>query len=88
MTVNKNHVLSLVMQICNMQSTNCRSLNKANLAYELLKIAGINNANITEIPLDWDSQVVVIFQHNGEFKELFAGIGTDSKFYFEINLAA
>lgn len=83
---NKETVLSLVAQICNAKSTDCRSLNKVSLASELLDLAGVTEYTITEIPLDWDNQVVIIFHVNNEFKELFAGIGCDGKYYFEVTV--
>lgn len=47
--------MPLVKEICNMEATDCRSLNKSKLARELMNLVNIpQNAEIYEIPLDWD----------------------------------
>lgn len=85
MDINIAEAMKIVDTICNMQSTNCRSLNKANEALKLFEMVGINTdeIHINEIPLDWGRQVVVLFTYYNEFYELFVGMGEDMKFYFE-----
>ena len=86
----RDKAMNLVSEICNMKSTNCRSLNKAAIARELLNLANIpKNANIQEIPLDWNNQVVILFLIPGDnnYYSLFAGIGNDGKFYMELTIA-
>lgn len=85
----KNKVMQLVEQICNAKSTDCRSLNKGSLARELMNLANIpQNADIQEIPLDWNNQVVILFllPNDKNYYSLFAGIGCDGKFYFELSI--
>lgn len=85
----RDKVMSLVRKICSMEPTNCRSLNKSSLARELLDIANVpQNAEIQEIPLDWNDQVVILFLIPGDviYYSLFAGIGRDGNFYFELTV--
>ena len=85
----RDKVMRLVGEICNMESTNCRSLNKAALARKLLNMANVpKNANIQEIPLDWNNQVIVLFLVPGDnnYYSLFTGIGNDGNFYFELTI--
>lgn len=85
----RDKVMSLVRKICSMEQTNCRSLNKSSLARELLNIANVpQNAEIQEIPLDWNNQVVILFLIPGDviYYSLFAGIGRDGNFYFELTV--
>lgn len=85
-------IMNLVNAICNMESTNCRALNKSHLARELMDIAGIpNDAKIHEIPLDWDNMTMIMFTVSPDtvhkvnyYFGLFAGIGTDGNFHFEL----
>lgn len=85
-------IQKLVEEICNMKSTNCRSLNKSELARKLMDYANIpNDAKIMEIPMDWNNQVVILFIQNNlsddyNYYSLFAGIGNDGKFYFELSI--
>ena len=82
-------IMHLVEEICNMKSTNCRSLNKSNLARELMDFADIpQNAEIQEIPLDWNNQVVILFfmPNDKNYYSLFAGIGNDNKFHFDLTI--
>lgn len=46
------------------------------------------NAEIQEIPLDWNNQVVILFLVPGDtnYYSLFAGIGNDKKFYLELTI--
>lgn len=54
--------MKIVRKICNTESTDCRSLNKSDLARKLMDMASIpNNAEIMEIPLDWNNQVAILF---------------------------
>ena len=85
----KDKVMCLVSQICDAPSTDCRSLNKSALAREILNLANVpQNANIQEIPLDWNNQVVILFllPDDINYYSLFAGIGNDGKFYFELTV--
>lgn len=85
----KDRIMTIVEQICNTESTNCRSLNKADLARQLLDIANVpQDADIREIPLDWDNQVEILFlvPNDTNYYSLFAGIGRDKNFYFELGI--
>ena len=85
----QDKVMSIVKEICNTESTDCRSLNKANLARQLLDIANVpQDANIQEIPLDWDNQVEIFFlmPNDTNYYNLFAGIGRDNNFHFELGI--
>jgi hypothetical protein len=87
--MNKKNILELVDQICNKESENCRSLNKIELARKLLDIANVpTGAEIQEIPLCWNKQVVILFtiENNNNYYSLFSGIGTDNNFYFELSI--
>lgn len=85
----KDRILQIVEQICNMEFTDCRGLSKVELARELMNLANIpQNADIQEIPLDWNNQVVILFllPNDKNYYSLFAGIGCDGKFYFELSI--
>lgn len=83
-------ILELVDCICAMESTDCRSLNKSDLARMLMDFADIpTDATIHEIPLDYDRQVEIMFTIPEDivhkvnyYYALFAGIGTDGNFHF------
>lgn len=82
-------IMKLVSEICNMKSTNCRSLNKAKIARQLMDLAHVpQEAEIQEIPLDWGNQVEILFlmPDDNNYYNLFAGIGNDKKFYFELGI--
>ena len=85
----QDKVMPIVREICNTESTNCRSLNKTELARKLLDIANIpQEADIQEIPLDWDNQVNILFliPNDENYYSLFAGMGTDNNFHFELGI--
>lgn len=85
----QNKIMQLVRQICNAKSVDCRSLNKAKLAREILNLVDVpQDAEIQEIPLDWDNQVVILFlmPDDVNYYSLFAGIGNDGKFYLELSV--
>lgn len=85
----KNKVMAIVEKICNTESISCRGLDKSNFARELMNLANIpQNADIQEIPLDWNKQVVILFllPNDKNYYSLFAGIGNDGKFYFELSI--
>jgi hypothetical protein len=87
--MNKELILNLVDEICDTNSTDCRSLNKIDIAKQLLNIANIpSNAIINEIPLDWNRQVVILFtlENDSNYYSLFSGIGNDGNFYFELTI--
>jgi len=80
-------VMQLVNEICNTKS-NCRGIeNNQEHIIGLLKLKGIEISNIIikEVPLNWNKQVVILYQNitTNEHRELFAGMGTDGNFYFE-----
>ena len=88
----KCSVMFAVDRICTTKATDCRSLNKAKIARELLDLAHIPfDANITEIPLDCNNQVVILFLLPGDddknYYSLFAGITEDNKFHFDLTIA-
>lgn len=85
----QDKVMKLVKEICNKESANCRSLNKTTLARQLMDIANVpSNADIQEIPLDWNDQVVVLFlvPDDVNYYSLFAGMGTDNNFHFNLGI--
>lgn len=85
----QNKVMEIVKAICNMKSTDCRSFNKQDLARELMDLANVpKDADIQEIPLDWNNQVVILFllPDDKNYYSLFSGIGNDGKFYFELSI--
>ena len=85
----EDKIMQLVNNICNMQSTDCRSLNKSQLARELMNIANIpKEADIQEIPLCENNQVVVLFliPNDINYYSLFAGNGLDGNFHFELSI--
>ena len=54
--------MEIVHEICTTASTDCRSLNKSDLSRKLMDLVNIpQNAEIQEIPLDWEDQVDVCF---------------------------
>lgn len=54
--------MSIVREMCVRKSTNCRSLNMKDLARRLMDMVGIpQNAEIFEIPLNWQNQVGITF---------------------------
>ena len=87
----KSKIMELVNAICNTESANCRSLNKVETARQLLDIANVPAiAEIQEIPLDWNNQVVILFllPNDDNYYSLFCGIGKDNKFHFELSVTA
>ena len=87
--MNKEEIMNLVSKICGTEKSDCRSLNKKDLARELLNLANVpDSASIEEIPLDWGNQVVVLFllPDDKNYYSLFTGIGNDGKFYFELTI--
>jgi len=87
--MNQLQVMELVKQICETESTNCRSLNKSDLARKLMNIANIpQNADIQEIPLDANNQVVVLFliPNDSNYYSLFGGMGKDNNFHFTLSI--
>ena len=86
----QNKVMPIVREICNTESIGCRSLNKTELARQLLDIANVpKDAEIQEIPLDWDDQVNILFlvPDDINYYSLFAGITNGGKFYFQLEIA-
>lgn len=68
----------------------CRNLGLSEKVSELLDIAGVHKADISEIPVVESNQVVVLYElpNDDNYYELFAGIGNDNKYHFEINIIA
>lgn len=57
-----NSFMSIVRKMCERSSTDCRSLNMKFYARKLMDMVGIpQNAEIFEIPLNWDNQVGITF---------------------------
>ena len=84
----KNRILDLVAKICT-NNSDCRGLDKKDAARELMNIAHIpSDAEIVEIPLDWNNQVVILFllPEDKNYYSLFAGIGNDSEFHFDLSI--
>lgn len=83
-------VMELVKEICEMESTDCRSLNKSEPARKLLDLAGVpKSAKIGEILFCWGNQASVLFSlpNDNNYYCLFAGLGcTDKKFYFDLSI--
>lgn len=60
--VMKMDFMKIVKEICSIESTNCRSLNKSEVARKLMDMIDIpRSAEIHEIPLDWNNQVAILF---------------------------
>ena len=54
--------MKIVKEICYIETTDCRSLNKSELARKMMDMANIpRSAEIQEIPLDWNNQVEILF---------------------------
>lgn len=87
--ITKQEIMPIVKNICSMRTTDCRSLNKSQLCKKLMKFANIpDDAKIMEIPLDWDNMVNVLFIRENDFNyySLFAGIGIDNEFHFDLSI--
>lgn len=69
-------IRNLVKAICGTKSTSCRGLDKAENALRLLALDGIKpeDVRIYEIPLDWDNQVLIMFEYHGKDYEAFFGV--------------
>lgn len=68
--------IDIVREICAKNSTDCRSLNKSDLARKLMDMANVpDDAEITEIPLDIDNQVAILFvvPNDDKYYCLYAG---------------
>lgn len=60
--VMKMDFMKIVREICSVKSIDCRSLNKSELARKLMDMVNIpQNAEIQEIPLDWNNQIEMLF---------------------------
>lgn len=74
--MNNKDFMQIVKAICEITSTDCRSLNKAELARELMDMVNIpSDATIEEIPLDWNNQVSICFTvpNDDNYYALYAG---------------
>lgn len=68
--------MTIVREICATKSTDCRSLNKRDLARKLMDMVDIpQEAYITEIPLDVSNQVDISFimPNDDNYYSLYAG---------------
>lgn len=60
--VMKMDFMKIVREICSVKSIDCHSLNKSELARKLMDMVNIpQNAEIQEIPLDWNNQIEILF---------------------------
>lgn len=87
--MNKDKVMEIVTAMCNMESEGCRSLNKSNMARKLMNFINVpESASIQEIPLDWDSQVGILFKvpNDNNYYGLYAGMGKDSNYFFDLTV--
>lgn len=85
----KNKVMAIVEKMCNAESTSCRGLDQSSLARELMDLANIpQNADIQEIPVNWDNMIAINFliPDNDKYFCLFAGIGIDGSYHFELSI--
>lgn len=85
----KNKVMEIVNLICNTESVSCRGLDQSGLARKLMDLANIpKDADIHEIPVNWDSMVAINFliPNDNKYFCLFAGIGMDEKYHFELSI--
>lgn len=85
----QSKVMTIVERMCSTSLTDCKGLNLCTEARKLMKLANVpSTAEIQEIPLCEDSQVVVLFllPSDKNYYSLFAGIGLDRKFYFELSI--
>lgn len=92
----ENKVMVIVNQIIRLDNDNSLSDNTRKnsilcLAGKLLRLAGIcDDVEISEIPVMQDNQVVILFfskkEDDDNYYSIFAGIGTDGKFYFQYSL--
>lgn len=65
----KNKVMAIVEKICNAESVSCRGLDQSSLARDLMNLANIpQNADIQEIPVNWDNIVAIYFLIPGNDK--------------------
>lgn len=85
----KKKVMEIVRKICDTKSKDCRGLSKSDLARELMNVVNIpQNAKIKEIPIDWGDMVNILFllPDDKNYYSLFAGIGVDGVFTFELSI--
>ena len=75
-----NDFMEIVKGICKTTTTDCRSLNKSDLARKLMDMINIpQDAEIMEIPLDWNNQVGIqfIIPNDDNYYCLYAGHWND-----------
>lgn len=85
----QNKVMEIVKKICKAESVSCRGLDQQALARKLMDIANIPpEADIQEIPVNWDNMVLILFllPNDKNYYSLFAGIGIDGNFHFELSI--
>jgi hypothetical protein len=97
-TTIQNQVMGILDKIPTIKENphSCRGLEYSEIANELFALIGIDSETIeiTEIPLHVHhtelycnkslTQFVVIFEKDESFYNMFAGIGNDNNFYFDI----
>lgn len=79
----------MLKKICNAESVSCRGLDQSSLARELMNFANVpQNADIQEIPVNWDNMIEINFliPNNDKYFCLFAGIGIDGNYHFELSI--
>lgn len=85
----QSKIMEIVARICNTESVSCRGLDQFDLARELIDLANIpQNADIQEIPVNWDNMVAINFlvPNDDRYFCLFAGIGMDGNYHFELSV--
>jgi len=88
MTQRQKKIMELVNTICNTES-DCHGM--ANNCFNVNELLCMSEnvpeyCRVIEVPINWGQQVLIIYKRVGEENEceLFAGIGTDGEFYFEV----
>lgn len=86
--MDQTEIIQIIKAICDISSANGSGLNKVDMARKLLDYANVpQNAEIQKIPVSENKQVRILFFVPGDddYYSLFAGIGTDGYFYFELS---
>jgi len=85
----RDKIMQIVSKMCTNECNSCRGLDSSDLAIKLLKMANVPTAaDIQEIPLQENLQVEILFlmPNDNNYYGLFAGIGNDKKFHFELKI--
>lgn len=80
------NLIEIVDEICQQEAHGCRALNLD--INSLLQMSEIHNADIWEIPVHENHQVVVLYKlpDDNRYYSLFAGIGLDGNTHLEISI--